>query len=212
MRYVTAQEMRAIDRAAIEKRGIPAATLMERAGEAVAREVIRLAGSDLVSIVCGYGNNGGDGFVVARLLSEAGYETRVFTAGRARPFTPETQGNADKAAALGIALEPVNDEAGLGYLASSLKGSSVIVDALFGIGLRGPLDESARRVIEAINAARKPVIAVDTPSGLDADTGMPLPVAVKATKTVTMGYPKAGFRAPGAAAYLGELIIADIGL
>lgn len=212
MRYVTTKEMQELDRAAIEDRGIPAAQLMEAAGKAVAEQAMAMSRGGPVTVFCGYGNNGGDGFVVARLLAGAGYAVRTFLVGSPRTQTPETAENAERLARMGHPPEMVMTEEGLGEARDAAAESILIIDALFGIGVRGRLDDIYVRLIEAINASGRPVIAVDVPSGLHADTGMPLPVAVRATKTVTMGYPKAGFLVPGAAAYIGELIVADIGI
>lgn len=173
MRHVTREEIEEIDRRAQEEFGIPGETLMDRAGKAVADEVLRRTRGDVL-VVCGKGKNGGDGKVAARYLREAGRAVRVVDATDA--FT---------------ASEPV------------------IVDAIFGTGLRRPVEGEYRRAIEAINAAGAQVVAIDIPSGLDANTGKPMPVAVRANVTVTMGLPKVGFR--GAEAWTGEVVVAEIG-
>lgn len=175
MRHVTRAEMIEIDRRAIVEFGIPEAALMERAGEAVAKEIARRWPGRPVDALCGPGRNGGDGRVVARLASG-----RVIPVGE--KWTPAPR--------------------------------AVIVDALFGTGLNRDIAGPARALIEAVNALDRsdhPVVSVDIPSGLDADTGAPRGIAVRASVTVTMGLPKRGFLEPGAAAWVGELVVADIG-
>ena len=212
MRYVTIDEMRSLDHAAIIQRGIAAATLMERAGAAVADAARAMVKGGPVVILCGYGNNGGDGFVAARLLVKAGYRVQVFLVGNPRGFSPETYDNVQSLSALGIEAESVMTVDGLERIADALTGGILVIDAIFGVGVRGPLDEFYATLIGIVNESGRPVIAVDVPSGLDADTGKPLPVAIKAAKTVTMGYPKIGFQLQDAKEYIGELTIADIGV
>ena len=172
MRHVTREEMQEIDRRAIENHGIPAETLMENAGKAVADEAAALTGGK-ICIVCGKGNNGGDGRVAARLLRDKGFE---------------------------VSIVPDDDV---------IEGD-LVIDALFGTGLSREVEGRAREWIEAMNRHGN-VLAIDVPSGLDANTGRPLGVAVRARVTVTMGLPKVGFLQPGADAYTGRVVVADIG-
>lgn len=172
MRFVTREEIEEIDRRAQEEFGIPGETLMDRAGKAVADEVLRRTKGDVL-VVCGKGKNGGDGRVAAKYLSA---ERRVRVVDAKDPFE---------------IVEPV------------------VVDAIFGTGLRRPVEGAYRRAIETLNAADAFVVAIDIPSGLDANTGKPMPVAVAAEVTVTMGLPKVGFR--GAEAWTGEVVVAEIG-
>lgn len=202
-RYVTRAEMQAIDRAAVE-RGIPVETLMEEAGRAVADAAVeRVSPECPVTVVCGKGNNGGDGFVAARLLAERGYEVEVLAT--AKSYDPSTATGRNWERARGE-LEFV------GRIKRRRMG--LIVDALFGTGLTREVRGRERELIGEMNALDRrwfPVIAVDIPSGLDADTGRPLGAAVEASMTVTMGLPKAGFREPGASRHVGELVVASIG-
>ncbi len=177
MRAVTREEIREIDRRATEEFGVPAATLMENAGRAVADVVLQEFNPLAVTVVCGKGNNGGDGRVAARHLRDAGVEVHE--------YTPET-----------------------GY--AEIDWTEVVVDALFGTGLARPVEGEMLALIEEMNG-NGPVVAVDIPSGLDADTGKPLGAAVRAAITVTMGMPKVGMLAPEARAYTGRIIVADIG-
>jgi len=204
MRYVTREEMREIDRLATERFGIPPETLMENAGRAVAEVVAERASPACpVVAVCGRGNNGGDGFVAARLLAERGFEVEVLALGEA--WDPQTPAGRNWRRA----RERVPFVTDL-----KRRPMAVLVDALFGTGLSRPVEGRERDLILRINGLDRrwfPVVAVDIPSGLDANTGRPLGAAVEASVTVTMGLPKAGFRAPEARRHLGELIVADIG-
>ena len=204
MRYVTRQEMHEIDRQAIDDHGIPVDTLMENAGRAVADAAVdRVSPSCPVVVVCGKGNNGGDGFVAARLLADRGFEVEVYALEKFY----------DPATAAGRNWKKVREE--LDFVGRFKKRPmALIIDAVFGTGLTREVRARERAIISEINAFDRrwfPVIAVDIPSGLDADAGRPLGIAVQASMTVTMGLAKEGFRAPGAEAYVGELVVADIG-
>ena len=212
MRYVTASQMKEIDRTAIDKHGVPASRLMENAGAAVADEALKSLKEGDILVVSGYGNNGGDGFVAARHLIKKGRNVIVFLAGRPRPFSRETGDNFKALIESGSAPRAVYDTAGMEKAFAGLPRCGLIIDALFGIGIKGRLDDFYIALIDRINAVGATVISVDLPSGLDADTGAPCPVAVKAAKTVTLALPKAGFNNPDAKAYTGEVVVADIGI
>jgi hydroxyethylthiazole kinase-like uncharacterized protein yjeF len=205
MRYVTRQEMQEIERRAIEERKIPVDKLMEAAGKAVADLVEeRISRDCTVVAVCGRGNNGGDGFVAARLLAERGFEVEVLSIER----------SFDASTAAGRAWRAAQ-ESEIDFVGRfKTRPMACIIDALFGTGLSRPPAGFEKQLILDMNKFDKrwvPVVAVDIPSGLDCDTGRPLGVAVEATATVTMGLPKIGFQAPEARKYVGELIVADIG-
>ncbi len=204
MRHVTREEMRTIDRLAVERHGLSVESLMENAGRAVADAVQeRTSPACPVVAVCGGGNNGGDGFVAARLLAERGYEVEVLALEKgADPSTPAGRNR--------LLVEETLDFVGR----LKKRPMAVLIDAILGTGLSREVRGRERRLIEEINRLDRrwfPVVAVDIPSGLDADTGRPLGVAVEATVTVTLGLPKAGFRNSAAARYLGELVVAEIG-
>jgi NAD(P)H-hydrate epimerase len=204
MRHVTREEMQEIDRRAVEEYGIPAETLMENAGRAVADAVAdRISPACPVVAVCGRGNNGGDGFVAARILAERGYEVEVLALGKS--YDPST--------AAGRNWERVREVLPfVGRLKT--RPMAVLVDAIFGTGLSRPVEGRERDLIREMNALDRrwfPVVAVDIPSGLDANTGKPLGAAVEASATVTMALPKSGFKSAEARRHLGELIVADIG-
>jgi NAD(P)H-hydrate epimerase len=205
MRHVTREEMQEIDRRAIEERKIPVDTLMAAAGKAVADLIEERISRDCpIVAVCGKGNNGGDGFVAARLLAEREFEVEVISIERS--FDGST------AAGRAWRLAQESDVHFVGRFKT--RPMVCIIDALFGTGLSRPPSGFERQLILDMNRFDKrwsPVVAVDIPSGLDANTGRPLGVAVESTATVTMGLPKVGFRAPEAKKYVGEVIVADIG-
>ena len=178
-------EVREIERLAIGEGGLPGAELMERAGRGSFRALVRhWPGVRRVAVVCGAGNNGGDGFVVARLAREAGFAVRALVVGDPARLGPDASTMLGAMREAGVDLEP--------FAAPALDGASVVVDALFGTGLTRPAAGAAAAAIEAMNATRAPVLAVDVPSGVDADTGSVRGVAVRASLTVTFIAPKRG--------------------
>jgi NAD(P)H-hydrate epimerase len=203
--------MSAIDKKAIEEYGIPAAQLMERAGEAVAGQAVKFSKDKNAAIFCGYGNNGGDGFVAARHLADRGYAVKLLLLGEPRRLSPENAANLDRLLGLGIEAVKVTDKNDLEKTFDEIGQPGVIIDAIFGIGLKGVLDDFYVKIIKHINKIGAPVISADIPSGLDADTGRPLPEAIKALRTVTFGLPKTGFNNPDSAVYTGKVIVAGIG-
>ena len=195
----TAAQMRALDRAAIEERGIPSTQLMETAARAVAEEAAVLAGAPgpalRACVFCGSGNNGGDGVAAARFLREMGLDVRCILVGRRENMTAETREMEDRLADAGGALEdfcPDDLE-----LRAWVMGCRVLVDALFGIGLSRELAGPFAAAVALINASPAPTLAVDLPSGVETDTGRVLGTAVAATVTVTFTRAKPGH-------YLGE--------
>lgn len=210
----TAAEMRALDTATIEQVGLPGAVLMETAGRAVAAAVVRaLAGaSGPVVVVAGSGNNGGDGHVCARVLRAAGVDARVYL------VAPRTAVTGDAALHLaayersgGVLTEVVSADDRL-ELAAALDRARVVVDAVLGTGLTRLVEGHLAAVLERLDAAPGTKIAVDVPSGLSADTGQPLPLAVRADRTVTMGLAKLGLVGAPGFAWCGALEVVDIGI
>ena len=178
-------EVREIERLAIGEGGLLGAELMERAGKGSFRALVRhWPGVRRVAVVCGAGNNGGDGFVVARLAREAGFAVRALMVGDPGRLGRDASAMLGAMRAAGVDAEP--------FAAPALDGVSVVVDALFGTGLTRPVADAAADAIEAMNAAGAPVLAVDVPSGVDADTGSVRGVAVRASLTVTFIAPKRG--------------------
>jgi NAD(P)H-hydrate epimerase len=212
MRLVGGAEMRAIDRAAIEGLGIPSLALMERAGAAVAEAAAALAApGGRFLIVCGAGNNGGDGYVAARLLRGAGRDVSVLSLVPPQRLSGDARAVREGAAAAGV---PIEDRPG-GIGALDARAGDVVVDAIFGTGLARPPEGPFAAAIEAIGAARAAgagVLAVDVPSGLSADTGRPLGPCVKADRTVTFAFQRRGLVLPPGAELAGEVTVADIGI
>jgi len=210
MRTLSVAQMREADRRCIEDLGIPGPVLMNTAGIHVFREVAR----GPVGVVCGKGNNGGDGFVVARLALLAGYEPRVVLV--ADPS--EIRGDAAVFMAayqrLGGPVHSVQDDAEVAAAVSGLADCPVLVDALLGTGISGEVRGAMRTAIEAWPAAdgERRTVAVDLPSGLNADTGEVCGCCVRADVTVTFQFAKRGFENPAANEYVGRLVVADIGI
>jgi NAD(P)H-hydrate epimerase len=203
-RVYTAAQVRELDAAAIAS-GITAYALMCRAGEAALRVVTRRwPSARVLAIVCGVGNNAGDGLVVARLAKAAGFGVRVLLVAGADGLAGAAAEAAVDARGAGVLLEP--------FAAARLQGVDVVIDALLGIGLTRPVTGEFRAAIEAIDAARAPVLALDVPSGLDADSGWPSPKAVRATATVTFVGLKQGLFLGAAVDHCGEIEFAGLGL
>ncbi|HEV7771152.1 MAG TPA: NAD(P)H-hydrate dehydratase [Solirubrobacterales bacterium] len=197
-----AGEMRAIDRWAIEERGVPSLELMEAAGRAVAEAVAELAPEDPVRVVCGKGNNAGDGLVAARLLAETGFEVEALLLWPAAELSGDAAANLER-----FAAEHVSGE-----LDGRLAGSGVVVDAIFGTGFSGAPREPVAAAIDAINRCGAPVVACDIASGVDASSGEVAGVAVEAAITVSFHAAKLGHRIAPGKWHSGELRVVPIGI
>jgi NAD(P)H-hydrate epimerase len=206
MKTLTTDQMREADRRCIEELGIPGAVLMNNAGAAVFREIPY----GPVGIVCGKGNNGGDGFVVARLCLLAGYDTRVVLVGDPAEVKGDARTFLDAYRRLGGAVDAVQDPGLVKHSVESLSDCAFLVDALLGTGFRGEVHGAIRAAIEGWPDVS--TLAVDVPSGLDADTGKASGPCIRADLTVTFQFAKRGFENPNAQAYLGRVIVADIGI
>jgi NAD(P)H-hydrate epimerase len=214
MKLVTAAQMRELDRRAIEEVGIPSLVLMENAGRTT-YQVLRREFPDLdgeVGILAGRGNNGGDGFVVARYLAQAGIPVAVFLLGRRRDVKGDARVNLDILAHHGLSVAEVTSEEELNPVAHRLARAGLIVDALLGTGLDKPIRGLLAALIERVNQLRPPVLAVDIPTGLSADTGEVLGAALAAEVTVTYGWPKLGQILPPGRDYVGRLWQVDISI
>lgn len=209
MRAVTSAQIAELDRRASEQHGIAVAALMDAAGRRTAQAAseLLLSRPGRVTVLAGKGNNGGDGFVAARYLASQGLSVQALL------IAPEADCRGDplralnEARAAGVEVQ-APDGATVGSLLSS---TSLIIDAIFGTGFRGPARGSAAAFIEAANAAGGPTLAVDVPSGLNADTGRPEGPCIRAKATVTMGLPKIGLLLYPGAALAGQVYVADIG-
>jgi len=198
--------MREADRRCIEEIGIPGVVLMNNAGTAVFREI----DGGPVGIVCGKGNNGGDGYVVARLALLKGWETRVVLVADPAEITGDAGVFLRAYQNLGGTVQPVSSEREAAAAIRNLEDYAVLVDALLGTGVKGEVRGSIRAAIEAGPSVR--TVAVDLPSGLNADTGEVCGCCVKADVTVTFQFVKQGLLAPVAQPYVGRLVVADIGI
>jgi NAD(P)H-hydrate epimerase len=216
--YATRDEIRAFDRHAIDKLGIPGIVLMENAGRQIAETAAAMI-EDLprprALILAGRGNNGGDAFVVARhLLRRDGAILDVVLLGPRDAVQGDARTNLEILDALGVAVTTLDGaaESIVGDVRGRLARADLVVDGLLGTGTRGQVREPYAGVIAAVNAAGKRVLAIDIPSGLDCDTGRPLGPTIRAARTVTMAALKVGFQDPDAAPYTGEVVLADIGV
>jgi len=211
--FVSPDEMKRIDAFAINEIGIPGVVLMENAGRAAFGALYdSMAGRCSPALVfCGRGNNGGDGFVVARHLINNGIETHVFLVGAMSKIKGDARVNLRILQKMGVTIHRITKK-GLPELRKQRKQCGVIIDALLGTGLSGEVSGLYRDAIEIINGAGCPVMAIDIPSGLDGMTGEPLGIAVVANMTVTFQLPKKGFENPRARNYTGQLKVADIGI
>ncbi|MDR2017876.1 MAG: NAD(P)H-hydrate dehydratase [Syntrophobacterales bacterium] len=213
MKALSPERMAKYDEYAIRVWGIPSAVLMENAGRTtyrLAKERYLIPGSRL-TVFCGRGNNGGDGFVIARYALRDGFSARAFLLCKTSDLKGDTALNMGLFESLGGVITEI-DDASFPLAKASLKETDVIVDAIFGTGLSKPVSGFEGRIIELINHSGKTVIAVDIPSGVDGRTGVPLGTAVKATHTYTYGYPKLGQLFYPGAYHAGGLTVIDISL
>ncbi|MBI5834849.1 MAG: NAD(P)H-hydrate dehydratase [Armatimonadetes bacterium] len=214
IKLLTAAEMRELDRATIEDHGLAGVVLMEHAGRAVAEAARDLAGGAgrHITLVCGKGNNGGDGFVAARWLLRWGFVPEVFLVGDPESVQGDARTNLNLLLRAGSGVETLAEEAHLVLLTGSLRRAVVVVDALLGTGLTGPPGGVVGGAIRTVNAGGRPVLAVDLPSGLNADSGEVYDPHIEAVRTVTFGAYKRGLALQPGADCAGEVSVIDIGL
>ncbi|MHB8837211.1 MAG: NAD(P)H-hydrate dehydratase [Candidatus Methylomirabilia bacterium] len=214
MKLATAGEMAAVDHRAAECHGLAVAELMDRAGRCTADAAELLLGpvrDRRVALFCGRGNNGGDGFVAARALRARGAQVRLILVGDPGDLRPDARRAWDAARAAGVDFAICADTVALAATGELARAADLVVDALLGTGFAPPARGLAAAAISLINALGRPVLAVDIPSGLAADHGRVVGEAVRATATVTFGYPKPGLVVHPAARHVGRLWLADIG-
>ena len=216
VRVMTRDEVRGFDAHAIDVLGIPGAVLMENAGKNCAEVILgrlKEAAGGEVCVFCGTGNNGGDGYVIARHLVNAGVMTRIVICGDAEKVCGDAKIHLETAQNMAIPLEYLDADSIDAEQVSDLAGQSdVVVDAIFGTGLKGQLRDQYIELINEINSLCRDVVAVDIPSGLDCDTGEPLPVAIIASATVTFVAVKKGFTYAHSTAYTGDVYVSSIGI
>jgi hydroxyethylthiazole kinase-like uncharacterized protein yjeF len=212
-------QVREYDTHAIEERRVPGIVLMENAGRGAAEAILARihaapggAKGARVAIVAGTGNNGGDGFVVARHLAARGVEASVVVIGRADRIAGDARPNHDAWVELGGACTVLPAGTDRSMIEAEIADATLIVDALFGTGLDRAIEGTFADAVAAMNDARAPVVALDLPSGLDADTGVVLGVAVEAVATITFAHRKLGLCTPRGAERAGEVTVAGLGL
>src|SRR5205809_262403 len=215
MRVLNSTQMRDADRRTIEEIGIPSLVLMENAGRqaAAAMEAVY---SDLldrqIAVLCGRGNNGGDGFVIARTLVQRGADVSVFVIGRVGDVRGDARINLEILGRLGVTVVEVADSQAWELHFSEVSDCTLIVDAIFGTGLNAPVSGLIESVIADVNASAIPVVAIDLPSGLSADSTDPIGPCIDAALTVTLAAPKLPLVLPPAETHAGDIVIADIGI
>jgi NAD(P)H-hydrate epimerase len=228
--HLTREEARRCDEIAMRALGVPSLVLMENAGRGAAEVVLERCaplGRGRFVVCAGPGNNGGDGFVVARHLLRCGEPVPdgapigapviVLFCGARDRLTPDAATNLRIVEQLGIAVAEVSDDAAARAAIDTLTAGDVVVDALLGTGFQGSVRPPTSTLIEAVNAARasghlRAVVAIDLPSGLDCDSGRPSNATIRADFTITFVAPKVGFAAAGARDYTGEVVVRDIGV
>ena len=214
---LTREEMRELDRKAIEEYKIPGIILMENAGRNVAEEVLQMIDDPhqaKVAILCGKGNNGGDGFVVARHIHNHGISVDVFLVAKISDILKDGDAGTNLQILLNmkISVKEILDISGVNSILNELNNYNILVDALFGTGLSGDVREPFKTLIDGVNNLNKPIVSVDIPSGLDSNTGKILGAAIKATKTVTFAAAKKGFYLGEGTSYTGNVTVTDISI
>jgi NAD(P)H-hydrate epimerase len=215
VRILTAAQMREADRFTIEDIGIPSLVLMENAGRQVVAAIEAAYEPQLngrIAVLCGRGNNGGDGFVVARTLMQRGVECAVFVIGAVADVRGDARVNLDILGRLGVTVVEINDEQTWELHFSEISQCTVIVDAIFGTGLKQALGGMLETVVADVNASGIPIVSIDLPSGLSADTPHLIGDCIDASMTVTLAAPKLPLILPPGEAHAGDVVIADIGI
>ncbi len=217
MNSLTRDQTRRVDRLAVEELGMPSLLLMENAAINATAAILDMLENSCgkapdqasTAVLCGGGNNGGDGYAIARHLHNWGGRVVIYAAKAPADLCGDAAVNMDICARMGLPIHVINDPSVLAVC----QDTDVMVDALLGTGFHGDVRDPLASVIHAINAVRGPcVVAVDTPSGLDCDTGRATGPAVRADVTVTFVDRKVGFDAPEAASFLGTVRVAEIGV
>jgi len=207
-------ETREIDKKAIEVYEIPGIILMENAGRNVVEEILKMlpdTNKAKVAIFCGKGNNGGDGFVIARHLYNKSIDISVYLTTNISNVLTGGDASTNLKILLNMNVEIKElQEGDINEIEKELHSCNLIVDAIFGTGLSGQISEPVRTLIAKVNESNIPIISVDIPSGLDCDKGTVLGIAVKATKTITFVAAKTGFFKECGKEHTGELIVSDI--
>lgn len=213
MYIVTASEMKDIDKQTIDKYGISPSILMENAGSNTVSAIINEIGSvsfKKIYVFCGDGNNGGDGFVIARHLKSEGAYVRIAFCGDEKKLSNESMTNLKAAKNYGVDVFFVSSLNDIEKITDDILSADIIIDALIGTGLKSQVKEQTAKIIMFINNIGKYTVSVDVPSGLDSDTGNIMGIAVYANLTITFGLPKIGLTIYPGLQHVGKLIVADI--
>ena len=215
MRVLNAAQMRDADRQTIDEIGIPSMVLMENAGRQVVA-ALEAAYDDLadkhVAVLCGPGNNGGDGFVVARTLHQRGIDVSVFVIATLAAIKGDARLNLEILGRLGLTVVEISDEQAWDLHFSEISQCELIIDAIFGTGLKSALSGMLETVAADVNASGIPVVAVDLPTGLSADHAEPIGECIRAAMTVTLAAPKLPLVLPPGESLAGSIVVADIGI
>ncbi len=215
LKVATSQQMQNLDRRAIHDCGIPGIVLMENAGRGAARVMsshFPSLSSTRVAILCGRGNNGGDGFVIARCLIAGGTQVKAYLLSQKNQVKGDAKTNLDIFICSGGTVHEIPDAESFGAMREDVLSHDLFVDAIFGTGLSSQVSGFYAEVIDCVNNSGKPIVAVDIPSGLDANSGKPLGTCIAATLTATLGLPKVGQVIYPGLAHVGKLEVIDIGI
>ncbi len=211
------QQVREVDRIAIEELGIPGVVLMENAALGATSVALKMLQSKpgCVAILCGGGNNGGDGYAIARMLANKEVEVKLLNLLDIDALKGDALLNRRICERMNIEADSLESRGGYGWLGAELSGCALIIDGLLGTGFRGevraPVDEIIKQVNAASRASDVSVLALDLPSGLDCDSGQPAETTIRATRTVTFVAEKRGFASPASRDWTGEVSVASIG-
>lgn len=215
MKVATSEIMKSLDKKTAEAFGIAGIVLMENAGRAVAQTVIKEFNTQAkkgIVVFCGKGNNGGDGFVAARHLINRGYHVDVIMFGKREELSEDGRTNYAAISRITDIIHDLNDAGEFAKTDINLHEKGLIIDALLGTGIKGAVKEPQAGAINLINESGIPVISIDIPSGIDADTGTVTGIAVRAIKTITFGLTKIGLVVYPGAEYAGNIEVADISI
>src|SRR6187401_2094915 len=215
MRVLNSAQMRDADRRTIDDIGIPSLVLMENAGRQVVAAMEAMHGELLerqVAVLCGHGNNGGDGFVVARTLMQRGVSVSVFLMGRVADVRGDARVNLEILGRLGVTVVEIGDSQAWELHFSEVRDCSLIIDAIFGTGLNAPVSGLIESLIADVNASGITVVSIDLPSGLSADSAETIGDSIAADTTVTLSAPKLPLVLPPGEIRAGDIVIADIGI
>ena len=214
MKSVSTQKMKRLDEIAIKRYGIPSLILMENAGRGIAELAQKIVPNNRkkILVVCGKGNNGGDGFVAARHLTNHGYLVKVVILGNPADLKNDPKLNYKILKKMKVSIETISTRQKLIKLKTLAQTSGLIIDGIFGIGLTRPVTGFFYEVILILNGSQKQILAIDVPSGLNSDTGIPMGIAVRAKVTGTLGVAKRGLFLREGLKHSGKVTVLDISL